>query len=81
MKTYEVTIQARITKTIRVEAKNVDEAYEFAHEDFSVLSDDNWEKYEQETIRLMEVGDSNIPVDHEEGCPAIDGFGCSCGEK
>ena len=55
MKTYEVTIQARITKTIRVEAKDVDEAYEFAHEDFSVLSDDNWEKYDQQTIDIREV--------------------------
>jgi hypothetical protein len=38
-----------------VEAKDVDEAYEFAHEDFSVLSDDNWEKYDQQTIDIREV--------------------------
>jgi hypothetical protein len=55
MKTYEVKIQATITKIVRVEAKDVDEAYEFAHEDFSVLSDDNWEKYDQQTIDIREV--------------------------
>jgi len=80
-KLFDVVIQARITKTIRVEAKDVDEAYELAHESFSVLNDGFEERYEQETIELMEVGDSNTFVDHEEGCPAIDGFGCSCGEK
>lgn len=55
MKTYEVTIEARITKTYTVSAENEDQAYENAHEIFSVLTDDAKEYYEQETMSVTEV--------------------------
>jgi hypothetical protein len=53
---YEVTIEARITKTYTVEADNQDAAYELAHESFSVLPDEAQEHcYEQETINIKKV--------------------------
>jgi len=55
MKTYEVTIKATIYKTLTVEAANEDEAYEAAHEKFSVLNDDTPERYEQETMGIEEL--------------------------
>ena len=55
MKTYSVTIQARIVKTITVEADDIDQAYELAHEQFSVLNDDNEEHYEQDTVDIEEI--------------------------
>ena len=55
MKTYQVTIEARITKSYIVEADNEDVAYELAHEQFSVLNDDTPERYEQETLDICEV--------------------------
>lgn len=54
MKTYDVTIRATITKTIRVEAENEDDAYVEAHEQFSVLPDGE-ERYEQEATDIEEV--------------------------
>ena len=55
MKTYQVTIEARIIKSYIVEANNEDVAYELAHEQFSVLNDDTPERYEQETLDICEV--------------------------
>ena len=55
MKTYEVTILARVTKTYTVEADSEDLAYELAHEQFSVLNDDVPERYEEETLDIREV--------------------------
>jgi hypothetical protein len=56
MKTYEVTIKATIYKTITVEAANEDDAYEAAHEQFSVLPEPGvLERYEQETMDIEEV--------------------------
>ena len=55
MKTYEITIQAIITKTIRVEAENEDDAYCEAHERFDTKCDGQLEDYEQETLNLVEV--------------------------
>lgn len=49
---YEVTIEARISKTYTVKADNQDEAYELAHESFSVLPDEAQEHYEQETTNI-----------------------------
>lgn len=53
MKTYEVTIRATIYKTLTVEAENEDEAYEAAHEQFSVLP--LYERYDEETVEIKEV--------------------------
>jgi len=55
MKTYKVTIEARVTKSYVVEADDVDVAYELAHERFSVLNDDTPERYEEETLDIREV--------------------------
>lgn len=55
MKTYEVTIEATITKTYTVQAENSDEAYETAHEIFSVLTDDAKEYYDQQTLNIQEI--------------------------
>ena len=55
MKTYDVTILARVYKTIRVEAEDEDKAYIEAHEQFSVANDGSPERYEQETIDIEEV--------------------------
>ena len=55
MKTYDVTIEARIIKTYRVESDSPDEAYELAHEQFTVENDDTPERYEQETIDIREI--------------------------
>lgn len=52
---YEVTIEARISKTYTVEADNEDLAYELAHESFSVLPDEAKEHYEQETINISQA--------------------------
>ena len=55
MKTYQVTIQAVITKTIEVQAENDDIAYELACEGFSEVCFDLDEDYEQDCISLEEV--------------------------
>ena len=55
MKTYSVTIQARIVKTITVEADDIDQAHDWAHDQFSVLNDDNEEHYEQDTVDIKEI--------------------------
>lgn len=55
MKDFDVTITAKVTKTLRVSAATPEEAGEIAHERFSVLNDDNQEKYEQDTDKIQEV--------------------------
>lgn len=59
MKTYNVTIRAVITKTLRVEAENEDAAISEAHERFSVLNDDTDETYEQDSLGWEEVETEN----------------------
>jgi len=54
MKNYDVVIQAKITKTIRVFAEDEDSACELAHSQFSVLSDGCAEDYDQETLEVEE---------------------------
>jgi hypothetical protein len=55
MKTYDVTIRATVTKTIRVEAEDEDEAIMEAHGDFSVDCTDERESYEEETLNVKEI--------------------------
>lgn len=55
MKTYDVTIQAVITKTFRIQADNPDDAYCEAHEMFNPYSEESEERYEQETLSIKEV--------------------------
>ena len=54
MKTYNVTIRAQVTKTIKVQATDEDAASEAAHELFSVLSDSYDESYKEDTIDVQE---------------------------
>lgn len=55
MKTYDVTIQATVTKTIRVEAEDSNEATIQAHEEFNVHSGEGDEHYDEQTIEIKEV--------------------------
>jgi hypothetical protein len=55
MPKFEVTIQAHVTKTYAVEADDADQAYEAAHEAFSVLTDDAEEHYTQETLDIIQL--------------------------
>ena len=55
MKAYAVRIKATISKVVVVEAESDQAAIEAAHEDFSVLNDDNPEKYNQEVESCEEV--------------------------
>ncbi len=57
MREFDVTIQAVVTKTIRVEAEDESKAYELASELFSVTSDEHYEKYEQDALNIEEVDD------------------------
>jgi hypothetical protein len=55
MPEFDVTITAKVTKTLRITADNEDDACEFAHEQFNVNSDGLPEKYDQDTDRVVEV--------------------------
>lgn len=55
MKTYDVVVRATVTKTVRVEAENEDDAYVFANESFSILNDGSDEDYTQEALEISEV--------------------------
>jgi phenylpyruvate tautomerase PptA (4-oxalocrotonate tautomerase family) len=59
MKEYDVTIQAVVTKTIRVKAEDEAEAYEFASGLFSVTSDKHDEDYEQDALNIAEVDEDD----------------------
>jgi hypothetical protein len=55
MKTYDITIQAVITKTIRVEAEDSNEATIQAHWEFNVHSGEGEEHYDEQTLEIIEV--------------------------
>ena len=54
-KTYDVQIEAIVTKTIRVNAIDEDAAHELAHELFNVGDCENEERYEENTLNIWEV--------------------------
>lgn len=54
MKTYRITIRATVTKTIRVQAENEQDAIELANEEFDVANDHNDENYEQDLLDITE---------------------------
>ncbi len=57
MKTYQVTITAKVTKTIQVTAVNEQEAIEMAHGEFTVSSENGEpERYSEETDNVKELG-------------------------
>jgi capsid portal protein len=49
---YKVTIKATVYKTIAVDANSENEAYELAHDVFSVQRDEWPERYEEETVDI-----------------------------
>lgn len=51
---YEVTIEAKITKTYRVEADDTEQAVHIAHTKFNVNDDGTPEVYEQELLDIIE---------------------------
>lgn len=56
MKTYNVTIQATVTKTYTIEANSEETATEFANQCFSVLNEDGVEeRYDQQIIDMVEI--------------------------
>lgn len=58
-KTYDVQIEAIVTKTIRVNAIDHSEAHEIAHELFNVGSGDDEDRYEENTLSIFEVSDED----------------------
>ena len=52
---YDVIIRGTVTKTIAVEADNVDDAIVQAHEEFTVECEGPFEDYNQETIDAREA--------------------------
>ena len=59
MKIFDVVVRATVTKTVRVEAENEEDAYVFANESCSVLNDGSDEDYTQEAIDIQEAEDDN----------------------
>lgn len=58
MKTFDVTIKCTIIKTIRVEAKDEDEAEEIANSEFT-LDISNDEHYSQNTLDIEWIEENN----------------------
>ena len=52
MKTYQVTVQAKVVKTLEVEAPSQEEAEAVAHEMFTASHDGSPEQYNQETHNI-----------------------------
>jgi len=59
MAIFDVVVRATVTKTVRVEAENEENAYVFANESFSILNDGSDEDYTQEAINILEINDDN----------------------
>lgn len=55
MKTYAVTIEATVRKTIRVQAEDEKEAIEAAHGEFSVLPEEGEDEHYDEQTLSVEV--------------------------
>ncbi len=54
-KKYCVTIQAVITKDVIVEAGDIDEAYDLAHNGFNPDLQEENERYEENTLNIEEI--------------------------
>ncbi|MFA7219032.1 MAG: hypothetical protein WC119_00705 [Synergistaceae bacterium] len=57
MKEYDVTIEAKVRKNIRVEGETEQEAIKLAHELFTVANTDEAEDYEQNDIGWELIGE------------------------
>jgi hypothetical protein len=56
-KTWDVQIEAIVTKKIRVTAVDEDEAHNLAHDIFDVTNDDHERYIEENTLSIREVSD------------------------
>ena len=64
---YDVTIQAKITKTYTVEAENEDEAYQLASDRFELAEEFNVnETYEQDTLEICASDDDAEPTNERQ---------------
>jgi hypothetical protein len=54
MKTYNITIQATVTKTLHVKADNEQDAIEMAHDEFDVATYHNNENYTEDLLNITE---------------------------
>jgi hypothetical protein len=72
MKTFKITASSISYYTLELEAETEDEAYMMAKyadgSDFESDGEGDWV--------IVNV----VEQPHEEGCPAVDGIGCRCGE-
>lgn len=57
MPTYDVTIRATVTKTIRVEADTEHEASDLAHGAFTTDCDGSGERYEEQCLDVTTVAE------------------------
>ena len=58
MPTYEVVVRATVTKTYTITATSRDEAVSQAHEQFSVLNEDDVpEDYNEDTVSAEKISD------------------------
>lgn len=56
MRTYDVTITATVTKTLRVEAEDADAACEVAHGEFTTEVEEGYDaRYSEDTVSVIEV--------------------------
>ena len=60
---YEVTIEARITKSYIVEADDTEEAVHIAHSKFNVNDDGTPEVYEQELMGICGIEEADHVLD------------------
>jgi hypothetical protein len=55
MKTYDVTIQVTIIKTLRIQSDNEDDAYCEAHDTFNPYSGEAEDSHETTTLGIKEI--------------------------
>ena len=55
MKAYIVTVQAKVTKMLRVEVEENEEVEEVAYEMFDILNDGSPESFTQEILDIKEI--------------------------
>ena len=52
---YKVTIEATLRKELTIDASSEQNAIDLAHEEFDLHSDDNPEKYDEQTVSVVPV--------------------------
>jgi hypothetical protein len=59
---FKVTMQATITKNMEIEAESAEQACILAHEDFSVLNDNDEERYDQQVLGVVVADAEDTPA-------------------